>query len=121
MLREKLENVAVPGICPGFGDDIGISAAAELAVLGVKTVGEDAEFGDGVEIGDDSGAVVNVFFDVTAVDDEANGKFALAVDGDGAGVEVAGGRKRRSADVLHGVRGDRGEWGDAGLKTKANR
>ena len=86
----------------GLGDDVDL-AAAELAVLGVEVTGENAELGDGIEVGNDGRAHVDVFFDVAAVDDEGVGKFALAVDGDCAGIQIAGGGKRAGADILHGV------------------
>ncbi len=101
----------------GFGDDIDL-AAAELAVLGVEVIREDAELGDGIEIGNDCRAHVDVFFDVASIHDETVGEFPLAVDRDGAGIQIAGGREHGRAHVLHGVGGNRSDRSDSGLESQ---
>ena len=88
-VAQKLEDIAVKIVTPGFGDDVDLSAAV-LAVFGVEIIGENAELRDGIEIRNDGGAHVDVFFDVAAVDHEAVGEFTLAVDGNVARVQIAG-------------------------------
>ncbi len=44
------------------------------------------------------------------------GKFPLAVDRDGAGIQIPGGRERARAHVLHGVGGDGSDRRNAGLE-----
>ena len=90
-VAEEFECGAVELRCAGLGDDEDL-AAAGVAVFGVEVGSEDTEAVDGVEIGDDGGAHVYVFLDVAAVDAESVGGFALAADGEVAGVGVAGGR-----------------------------
>ena len=114
-VAQEFKTVAVKCIGAGFRDDVDL-AAAEFAVLGVKVVRQNAEFGDGIEIGNDRCAVVHVFFDVASVHDETVGKFALTVDGNRAGIQIAGGRKHARAHILHGIARDRGDGDNAGLK-----
>ena len=99
----------------GFRDDVDL-AAAEFAVLGVKVVRQNAELGDGIEIWNHRRAVVHVLFDVASVHDEAVCKFALPVDRNRAGIQIAGGREHARAHVLHGVARDRGNGNNSGLK-----
>ena len=84
-VAKKLENVAVKSVRPGLGYHIDL-AAAKFSVLGVEIIRENAEFGDGIEVRNNRGAHVDVFFDIAAVDDETVGKFALPVNRDGAGI-----------------------------------
>ncbi len=114
-VAEEVEGAAVEAVAAGFGDDADL-AAAELTDLGVEVAGDDAELGDGVEIGNDGGSGVYVFFGIAAVDGEVVGKFALAVDGDGAGVEGSGGIEDGGSDVLNGGVGDGCAGGDACLQ-----
>ena len=113
-VSQELEKVAVKCVAARLGDDVDL-AAAEFAILGVKVAGENAELGDGVEIGDDRGPHIHVFFGVASVNDEGVGEFALAVDRNGAGIQIAGRRERAGAHVLHGVGGNRSGRSDAGL------
>ncbi len=107
------------GIGPGLGDHADL-AAAELAVFGVEVAGEDAELGDGIEVGNDGRAHVDVFLDVAAVEHETVGEFALAVDGDGAGSSGRPkGEKGADADILGGCSAvSEGDRGHAGLQRK---
>ncbi len=99
----------------GFADD-GDDAAVVVAVLGIEVGGEDAELFDGVEVGNDGGAAVHVLLHVDSVDHEAVGGFALAVDGEVAGVGVAGGVDA-AGDAGHddGAGQEGGDGSDAGL------
>ena len=114
-IAQEFENVAMQGIGPGLCDDVDL-ASAELTIFGVKVIGENAELGDRVQIGDDGGAHVDILFDIAPIHQEAVGKFALAVDGDGARIQIAGGRKHARPHILHGVGGDGGDGSDAGLE-----
>ncbi len=114
-VAQEVEGAAVKAVGAGLGDDADL-AAAELAILGVEVAGDDAELGDGVEVGDDGGAGVDVFFDVAAVDAEEVGELALPVDRDGAGIESAGGIEDGGAHVLHGGGGDGGRGSNASLQ-----
>ncbi len=87
-VAEELEGFAVEVAGAGFADDAD-DAAVVVAVLGIEVGGEDAELFDGVEVGDDGGAAVHVLLHIDAIDHEAVGGFALAVDGEVAGVGVA--------------------------------
>ncbi len=89
-VAEKLEGVTVKLACARFADDSD-DAAVVVAVFGIEVCGKDAELFDGVEVWDDGGAAVHVLLHVDTVDHEAVGGFALAVDGEVAGVGVAGG------------------------------
>src|ERR1700722_2214085 len=67
--------------------------AAELTVLGVEAIGDEAEFFDGVEVGNQARTEVAAFADVAAVDEEGIRGFTLAVHRDVAGVrEIPGDR-----------------------------
>jgi hypothetical protein len=79
-VAQELEGGTVELGGAGFGDDEDL-AAGGVAVFGVEVGGEDAEAVDGVEVGHDGGAHVDVFLHVAAVDAEAVGVFALAADG----------------------------------------
>ncbi len=103
------------GIGPGLGYHFDL-ASAELAVLGIKATGENSEFGDRIQVGNDGRAHVDVFLDVASVQHKAIGEFALAVDRDGAGVQIAGRRKCARAHVLDRIGSDGRDRNDAGLK-----
>ena len=102
-------------VASGFADDSD-DAAVVVAVLGIEVVGEDAEFFDRIEVGNDGGATVHVLLHVDSIDHEAVGGFALAVDGEVAGVSVAGGIDT-AGDAGHddGARQKGGDGSDAGL------
>ncbi len=91
-------------------------ASAELAVFRVEVTGENPELGDGIQVGNDRRAHVDVFFDVASVQHKAVGKFPLAVDRDGAGIQIAGGRKCADAHILSRVGRQRRDRDHAGLK-----
>jgi hypothetical protein len=97
-VAQELEGVAVPLVRAGFGYHIDLSAAV-LAVLCVEIACQEAELGDGIKVGNDGGSGVDHFFDVASIHDEGVGEFALAVDGNRAVIQVAGGRKRAHAAV----------------------
>ena len=102
-----------PGLC--YHLDL---ASAELAVFRVKVTRENPELGDGIQVGDDGRAHVDVFFDVATVQHKAVGKFPLAVDRDGAGIQIAGGRKCARAHILKRIGCERSDRNDAGLKSE---
>src|SRR5437763_398588 len=56
-------------------------AAAIVAEFGVKIVGEDPEFGDGIEIRNNRSATVHQLFYVTPINHESVGIFALSAYG----------------------------------------
>ena len=101
-VAQEFEDIAVECIGPGFRDHVDL-AAAELAVFRVEVAGENPELGDGIQVGNDRRAHVDVFFDVASIQHKAVGKFPLAVDRDGAGIQIAGGRKCADAHILSRV------------------
>src|SRR5215471_11464958 len=68
------------GVRPRLSYDIDL-AAAIVSVLRVEVVGDDAEFRNGVEIGNDRRAVVFALFHVRSVNHETVGRLTLSVDG----------------------------------------
>src|SRR5271169_6569798 len=78
-VADEFKSVAVKRVGAGFRDDINLPAA-EFTVLGVKTVCQNAELGDGIEIGNHRCAVVHVLFDVAPVYNKTVGEFALPVN-----------------------------------------
>ena len=100
-----------------FRNDVDLPSAVS-SVFRIEVAGEDAELGDGVEIGNDRRPRVHVFFGVGAVHDERIRKLPLAVDRNRSRVQSPGGRKRADADVLLGVGSQRGYRNDAGLEGK---
>src|ERR1700733_9024688 len=104
-------------IATRFGDYVDL-AAAEFAIFGVEIIGEDAKFGDGIEVRNDGCSEIDVLFDVTSVDHEAIREFALAIDRNCAGVQRAGGRERAGTHVLHSVGSERGGGDHAWLQRK---
>ena len=98
-VAEELKGVAVKMASSGLADD-GDDAAVVVAVLGIEVGGEDAKLFDGVEVRKDGGATVHVLLNVDSIDHEAIGGFALAVDGEVAGVRVAG-RIDAAGDARH--------------------
>ncbi len=116
-VAQKFKDIAVEHVAAGLGDDVDL-AATVFAIFGVEIVGENPELGDGVEIGNNSGAHVDVFLHVTAIHHEAVGEFSLAVDGNGAGIQVSRGREGAGTDILNGTGGDRRGGSHAGLKRK---
>ena len=113
-VAQELEGVAVELIAAGLGENQDL-AAAVVAIFGVKATGEDTEFFDRIEIGNDRSTHVDIFFDVAAVDAEAIRGFPLATDRSVAGVEVAG--RRGTGDAAHhnGIGLLRSGGNDAGL------
>jgi hypothetical protein len=91
-VAQKIERAAVEPVGAGLGDYADLSAG-KLSVLGIEVAGDDAELGDRIEVGNDGGAGVHVLLDVAAVDAEVVGEFPLAVDGDGAGIQVPEGAR----------------------------
>ena len=79
----------------------------KFSILGVEVARDDAKLRDCVEIGNDGGAGIHVFFRVAAVHAEVVGGFPLPVDGDRSGIERSGGIKNRRSHVLHGAGADR--------------
>ena len=114
-VAQEFEDIAVECIGTGLGNYADL-ASAELAVFRVEVTGENAELGDGIQVGNDRRAHVDVFFDVAAIQHEAVGELPLAVDGDGAGVQIAGGRKCADSHILSRAGCERRDGRDAGLK-----
>src|SRR5262249_46398297 len=115
-VAKEFETRAVKAVRPVLGD-YGHDTARVVAIFGIETVGEHAEFVDRIQIRDDAGSAVHLFFHVGAVDENTVGVFALAAERLVAGVEVAGGRYG-GGDAGHDDRiaGLGGHGHDAGLK-----
>ena len=65
---------------PGLGDHVNLSTAV-VTVFRIEVVGDDAEFGDGIQVGNQRGAVVNAFLRIAAIHHETIGARSAAVDG----------------------------------------
>ena len=67
-------------------------ASRELieAVLGIEVVGQHPELFDRIEVRNDGGAAIHVLLHIDPVHHEAVGRFALAIDGQVSGIQVAG-------------------------------
>ena len=116
-IAQELENIAVKCIGTGLSYNVDL-AAAELAVFGIEVIGENPKFINGIEVGNDRRPHVDVFFDIASIDHKAVGKFPLAVNRDGAGIQISGGRERGRAHVLHHVGRDGSGWRNPWLKRK---
>src|ERR1039458_7007124 len=114
-VAQEFEDIAVECIGTGLGDYADLPSA-ELAVFRVKVTGEYPELGDGIQVGNDRRAHVDVFFDVASIQHKTVGKFPLAVDRNGARVQTTGGRKCADTHILSRVGCQRRDWSDAGLK-----
>src|SRR5271154_584940 len=84
----------------GFGDYVNL-ASAEFSVFGVEITGENPELSDGIQVRNDRRAVVDVFFHIASVHDEGVCELPLAVNGNGAGIQIAGGTERAGTYVLN--------------------
>ena len=62
-IAQKIECVAMKSIASGLGDDIDL-AAAEFSILRVEVAGDDAEFINRIQVGNDGRAGVDVLFHV---------------------------------------------------------
>ena len=69
-IAQEFENVAVERVGAGFGHHVDL-ASAEFAVFRVEVARENPELGDGIQVGDDRGAHVDVFFDVASIQHES--------------------------------------------------
>ncbi len=116
-VAQEFEDIAVECVGAGLRDHVDL-ASAELAVFRVEVAGENPELGDGIQVGNDRRAHVDVLFDVASIQHKAVGEFPLAVDRDGAGIQIAGGRKCADAHILAVFGCQRGDGNDAGLKGK---
>ena len=87
-VAEKLEAIAMKLVASRFGDD-GDHAAIVVSVLGVEVVGQYAEFFDRIEVGNNGSAAVHMFLHIDAIHHESIRGFALAVDGEIAGILIA--------------------------------
>lgn len=93
-VAKKFEGVAVPIIGTGFGYHIDL-AAGIVAVFGVEVIGDDSEFGDGIEIRNGPGTRKTSLLHENSVQKETVRSFAHAIDGVSAGVLIAGNCWRR--------------------------
>jgi hypothetical protein len=89
-VSQEFEGVPMKLVGSGFRNDVDL-ASGIFPILRVKVVGQDSEFGDGIEIGNDGGGHAAGLFGIGAIDQEAVGGLPLAVDGDGSRVQIAGG------------------------------
>ena len=79
-VAQELESAAVELVGAGLGDYIYLGARV-ISVLGLAVVRDDAEFGDGVKVGDDAGSHAGCLLDTPAIDDESVGRLPLPADG----------------------------------------
>ena len=79
-VAQKVEGVAVKTVGSGLGDDIDL-AAAVVAIFGIEVIGNNAKFGDRVQIWNERGAIVNAFLRVSSIDHEPICTRSTAVDG----------------------------------------
>src|ERR1700722_6485355 len=75
-------------VSTGFGYDINQSAAV-ATVFGVSVAADDSELSDGIQIRNDAGLLPNRLLNAGSIQKKAVGRFALAIDGELAGVLVA--------------------------------
>ena len=78
-VAEKVEALAVNAVRPAFGYH-GHDAASIVTIFRIETVGQHAEFVNGIQIRDDTGSAVHLLFDVGPVDEKTVGVFALAAN-----------------------------------------
>ena len=72
----------------GLGNDINLPAAV-VSVLCVIVIGQNAELGDRIQIGDRSGSPIAVLSNDSAVQQEAIVGFPLAVDRECSSIQIA--------------------------------
>ena len=91
-VAQKVEHIPMKSIGSGFRDDVDL-ASGIFTKLRVEVRGEDSEFGDGIEIGNDRRGHASSLFGICAINHEAVGGLPLAIDGKRSGVQIAGRRK----------------------------
>src|SRR6185295_12703333 len=79
-VSQELKSASVNLIGTRLGDHIH-HAAGIVAILGVEIVGKNPKLGDRIQIRNYRRASIHQFFNVSAVDQESIGVFALAADG----------------------------------------
>ena len=84
-VAEELEDIAVKAVGTGLGHDVD-DAAGETAILGIDVARQDAELGNGVEVGNDAGLLTDRLLHAYAVQIEGIVRFALSVDGKLTGI-----------------------------------
>ena len=114
-VAREFKRIAVKCVRAGFRHDVDL-AAAELAVFRIEVVREDPELRDGIEVRNDRRAHVDVFFHVASIHEESVRKLPLAVDGNGAGIQIAGGGECAGTHVLDCFRRDGSDRSYAGLQ-----
>src|SRR5215472_6672060 len=79
-VAQEFEQVSVEAVGTGFGDDVDLPAA-EVSVLGIVVVCQDAKFRDGVKVGNRSRPTVAALLDGCSIQKKAVISFALTVHG----------------------------------------
>ena len=69
VVADELEPIPVNAVGAGLGDRVH-HRTAEFSVFGIKAVGDQPEFFDGVEVGDQPGAQVASLADIAAIHQE---------------------------------------------------
>ncbi len=87
-IPKELEPAAMKLVRPRLGHDVDLSATI-VPVLGVEVVGNDAKLRDGIEVGNNRGAVVLPLLDIRSVDHEAVGRLALPINRLVTGIQAA--------------------------------
>src|SRR5580692_5528313 len=108
VVAEELEGITVKSVGARLSNGID-DRAAEFPIFGVEAVGDQAEFLNGVQVGNQTCSKVAPLADVSAVYQESVRRFSLAVHGDVAGAQNAryrtgisvGGTKRAGAAGRH--------------------
>src|SRR5580704_10568566 len=108
VVAQELEGITVKSIGARLGNGID-DRAAEFPIFRVEAVGDQAEFLNGVQVGNQTCPQVTSLTDVSAVYQEGVRRFSLAVHGDVAGAQNAryrtgisvGGTKRAGAAGRH--------------------
>src|ERR1700730_3826386 len=89
VVTPELEDITVKTVGAGLSDSVH-DCAAELAIFGIEAIGNQPEFRNRVEVGNETRAQVAAFADIASVHQKGVCRFALAVDGDIAGAQVSG-------------------------------
>ena len=82
-IAEKLEEITMKVVRPRLRNYVNV-AAGIATIFGIEVTGENAEFGNGVQVRNDCGSSIDVFFGIAPVDNEGVGKLSLAVDRNGS-------------------------------------
>src|ERR1700716_3427061 len=102
-VADELEHISMQRVGARFGNHIDL-AAAVVAVFGVVVVGENAELGQRVKIGNSCGATVAELLNDKAIEKKAVFRLTLPVDRQRSGVETAGDERNRKSRGIESSR-----------------